>query len=125
MERRHRAESLQSCAAVAGADHRNRGIDFRILAAADPRSKARLHRADSDLVGDRVKADPLWQAVEAAATWNREVRLLDGRPRVVFFNSLRSFVLTAMFGERFTALFSRMSSSTRAPCLVVGGSNAS
>jgi hydroxyacylglutathione hydrolase len=47
------------------------------------------------------------QLIETVATWNREVRLLDGELRVVFFNSLRSLLLTMVFGERFTALFFR------------------
>jgi hypothetical protein len=49
----------------------------------------------------------LWQVVETLGTWNREVRLFDGQLRLVFFNSVRSLLLTAVFGERFTALFFR------------------
>ena len=48
-----------------------------------------------------------WQVVETIGTWNREVSLLDGQLRLVFFNSLRSLLLTGVFGERFTALFFR------------------
>src|SRR3954468_2210647 len=57
MEQRHRAESLRSGASIAGADHRDRGIDHRILAAAEPRSKGRLHCIDRDLVGETVKLE--------------------------------------------------------------------
>jgi hypothetical protein len=54
----------------------------------------------------------LWQVVETIGTWNREVSLLDGQLRLVFFNSLRSLLLTGVFGERFTALCSRPPTAT-------------
>ena len=37
-------------------------------------------------------------------TWNRQFHLLDGSLRLLFMNSLPSFVLTTVFGERFTAI---------------------
>lgn len=39
-------------------------------------------------------------------TWNRDFEFLEGRLRIHFLNSLRSFFVTAVFGERFTAIAS-------------------
>jgi hydroxyacylglutathione hydrolase len=49
----------------------------------------------------------LWHLWEAVGTWNGETSLLGGKLRIVFFNNLRSLLLTSVFGERFTALFWR------------------
>ena len=40
-------------------------------------------------------------------TWNRQIDLLGGSLRLLFMNSLPSFLLTAVFGERFTAIHYR------------------
>jgi glyoxylase-like metal-dependent hydrolase (beta-lactamase superfamily II) len=37
-------------------------------------------------------------------TWNRDVQLLDGRLHIRFVNSLRTLVVTTVFGERFTCI---------------------
>ncbi|HSG90172.1 MAG TPA: MBL fold metallo-hydrolase [Pseudomonadales bacterium] len=47
------------------------------------------------------------QAVGALATWNRRVDLFGGELRLVFMNDLSSLALTAVFGERFTAIHYR------------------
>jgi len=49
----------------------------------------------------------LSHAIGAVATWNRQVELLDGTLRLVFMNSIPSFLLTTIFGERFTAIHYR------------------
>ena len=40
-------------------------------------------------------------------TWNRQIDLLGGSLRLLFMNSLPSLLLTAVFGERFTAIHYR------------------
>ena len=40
-------------------------------------------------------------------TWNRQFHLLGGSLRLLFMNSLPSFILTTVFGERFTAIHFR------------------
>lgn len=44
------------------------------------------------------------QGLGAIWTWNRRINLLDGSLRLVFMNNLPSLALTAVFGERFTAI---------------------
>ncbi len=48
-------------------------------------------------------------AAGALWTWNRRFHLLEGSLRPFFMNSLPAFVLTTVFGERFTAIHSTMS----------------
>jgi hydroxyacylglutathione hydrolase len=40
----------------------------------------------------------------AVWTWNREIVLLDGALRIISMNTLASLAITALFGERFTAI---------------------
>ena len=44
------------------------------------------------------------QALAATWTWNRRIDLCNGSLRLVFMNNLPSLALTAVFGERFTAI---------------------
>ena len=46
----------------------------------------------------------LGHAVGTVMTWNRRVELLDGSLQLLFMNSVASFPLTTIFGERFTAI---------------------
>jgi len=46
----------------------------------------------------------LAQAAGALWTWNRQFQLLGGSLRLLFMNSLPAFLLTTVFGERFTAI---------------------
>jgi glyoxylase-like metal-dependent hydrolase (beta-lactamase superfamily II) len=49
----------------------------------------------------------LGHAAGVLCTWNRQIHLLGGSLRLLFMNSLPSFMLTTVFGERFTAIHFR------------------